>query len=171
MAQWVKQRPRKKRANSCRMPSDRHMFPMAHAHMHIHINKCKRKIEFVSHFWSCWIINKHCVWHRVYECCVLVETYLVLLPRQHWQALESSHPGLPIPLSHPRLPRVALASSFPYATWAILLGNICCAIPSGLWTSLQWPWYKNLPVWQLEEPKVPLVSFLDWVFFNINGCN
>lgn len=49
MAQWVKPRPRKKRTNSCRMPSDRHMFPMARAHMHIHINKCKRKIEFVSH--------------------------------------------------------------------------------------------------------------------------
>ena len=59
------------------------------------------------------------------------------------------------------------APGFPHAepVHAVLLGNICCNIPSGLYASPQWPGYKNLPVWQLQVPIVPLVSFLVWVVF------
>lgn len=59
------------------------------------------------------------------------------------------------------------APGFPHAehVHAVLLGNICFNIPSGLYASPQWPGYKNLPVWQLQVPIVPLVSFLVWVVF------
>lgn len=65
------------------------------------------------------------------------------------------------------------APGFPHAEYlhAVLVGNICCDIPSGPYTAPQWPWYKNLPVWQLQVPTLPSVFFLVWIFFNVSGCN